>query len=44
MVSNATGMFNAQAPYKNSQNQIAASSDPLNTMLGAAAGSARAWP
>lgn len=38
MGQNATGMFNAQAGYKNTQDQIAASSDPWNTMLGAAAG------
>jgi hypothetical protein len=40
MGANATGMFNAQASFKNSQDQIAASSDPFNTILGAAAGAA----
>ena len=40
MGANATGMFNAQASYKNSQDQIATSSDPFNTILGAAAGAA----
>lgn len=35
---NATSMFGAQASYKNAQDQIAASSDPFNTILGAAAG------
>jgi Chaperone of endosialidase len=43
MGSNATNMWNAQANYKNSQDQIAASSDPFNTMLGAAAGVGTAW-
>ena len=38
MGSNATGMFNAQANYKNSQDQIAASNDPWNSILGAATG------
>jgi len=40
MGANATGMFNAQAGFKNAQDQIAASSDPFNTMLGAASGAA----
>jgi hypothetical protein len=40
MGAGATGMFNAQASYKNAQDQIAASSDPFNTILGAAAGAA----
>jgi hypothetical protein len=40
---NATGMFNAQASYKNQQDQIAASSDPFNTILGAVAGAGTSW-
>lgn len=36
-------MYGAQASYKNSQDQIAASSDPFNTILGAAAGIGTAW-
>lgn len=36
MGANATGMFGAQANYKNGQDQIAANSDPFNTILGAA--------
>ena len=43
MGSNATGMFNAQASYKNTQDQIAASNDPFNTILGAAAGIGTQW-
>jgi hypothetical protein len=43
MGANATGMFNAQANYKNTQDQIAASSDPFNTILGAATGIGSAW-
>jgi hypothetical protein len=42
MGSNATSMYGAQASYKNSQDQIAASNDPFNTILGAAAGGAGA--
>ena len=38
MGTNATSMYGAQACYKNAQDQIAASSDPMNTILGAAAG------
>ena len=38
MGSNATSMYGAQASYKNSQDQIASSNDPFNTILGAAAG------
>lgn len=38
MGSSATNMFGAQASYKNTQDQIAAASDPFNTILGAAAG------
>ena len=40
---NATSMFGAQASYKNAQDQIAASSDPTNTILGAAAGVGTSW-
>lgn len=43
MGSNATNMWNAQANYKNTQDQIAASSDPLNSILGAATGVGTAW-
>jgi len=43
MGANATGMFNAQASFKNAQDQIAASSDPFNTILGAAAGVGTSW-
>lgn len=43
MGSNATGMYGAQANYKNQQDQIAASSDPFNTVLGAAAGVGTSW-
>jgi hypothetical protein len=38
MGANATGMWNAQANYKNQQDQIAAANDPFNTILGAVAG------
>lgn len=38
MGANATGMWNAQANYKNNQDQIAAANDPFNTILGAVAG------
>jgi hypothetical protein len=38
MGQNATSMYGAQASYKNAQDQIAASSDPFNTLVGAAAG------
>lgn len=38
MGANATGMYGAQANYKNQQDQIAAQNDPFNTILGAAAG------
>lgn len=38
MGQNASGMYNAMGNYKNGQDQIAASSDPFNTLLGAAAG------
>lgn len=37
MGQSATSMFNAQANYKNSQDQIAASSDPFAALLGAGA-------
>lgn len=40
MGANATGMYGAQANYKNQQDKIAADSDPFNTILGAAAGAA----
>lgn len=40
MGNNATGMWNAQATYKTQQDQIAASNDPFNTLLGAASGAA----
>lgn len=43
MGSNATSMYGAQASYKNAQDQIAASSDPFNTILGAAAGIGTGW-
>jgi hypothetical protein len=43
MGSNATGMYNAQANYKNGQDQIAASNDPFNTILGAATGVGMNW-
>jgi hypothetical protein len=43
MGSNATGMFNAQGNYKNSQDQIAASNDPMNSILGAATGVGMAY-
>lgn len=35
--SNATGMFGAQASYRNQQDQIAASSNPMGALLGAGA-------
>jgi hypothetical protein len=38
MGSNATGMYGAQANYKNNQDQIAASNDPWSSILGAATG------
>lgn len=40
---NATSMWNAQANYKSQQDQIAASSDPFSTILGAAAGIGTRW-
>lgn len=43
MGSNATGMWNAQANYKNGQDQIAASNDPMNSILGAATGVGMSW-
>lgn len=43
MGNNATSMYGAQASYKNNQDQIAASNDPLKTMLGAAAGVGTSW-
>lgn len=41
--SNATGMYGAQANYKNQQDQIASQNDPMNTILGAAAGVGTKW-
>jgi len=38
MGSNAANMYGAMGSYKNGQDQIAASNDPFNTILGAAAG------
>lgn len=38
MGGNAANMWGAQASYKNGQDQIAASSDPFNTILGAGLG------
>ena len=43
MGQNATSMWGAQANYKNQQDQIAASNDPFNTILGAATGGAMAY-
>lgn len=43
MGQNATGMWNAQANYKNQQDQIAASNDPFGTILGAATGVGMRW-
>lgn len=43
MGANATGMWNAQANYKNNQDQIAAANDPFNTILGAVAGGVTKW-
>jgi hypothetical protein len=43
MGQNATGMFGAQASYKNGADQVAASNDPMNTMLGAAAGAGMSY-
>lgn len=43
MGTNATGMYNAQANYKSQQDQIAASNDPFNTILGAATGVGMNW-
>lgn len=40
---NATGMWGAQASYKNSQDQIAAQNDPFNTILGAGTGALTSW-
>ncbi|AFU45874.1 hypothetical protein C380_10865 [Acidovorax sp. KKS102] len=41
--SNATNMYGAQASFKNGQDQIAASSNPMSTILGAAAGIGTSW-
>lgn len=43
MGDNAAGMYSAMGTYKNGQDQIAASRDPFNTILGAAAGMGTAW-
>ena len=43
MGDNAAGMYGAMGTYKNGQDQIAASNNPLNTILGAAAGMGTAW-
>lgn len=43
MGANATSMWNAQAGFKSQQDQIAASSDPFNTILGAVAGAGTSW-
>lgn len=43
MGQNATGMYNAMGNYKNNQDQIAASNDPFNTILGAGLGVASAY-
>lgn len=40
---NATGMYGAQASYKNAQDQIAASNDPAATIGGAVGGMAMAY-
>ena len=38
MGQNASGMYGAMGSFKNGQDQIAAQNDPMNTILGAAAG------
>lgn len=43
MGSNAAGMYGAMGNYKNGQDQIAASNDPFNTILGAASGVGTKW-
>lgn len=43
MGSNAASMWGAQASYKSQQDQIAANSNPLKTVLGAAGGVGAAW-
>ena len=43
MGQNATGMYGAQASYKNGQDQIEASNDPMKTILGAATGAGMAY-
>jgi hypothetical protein len=43
MGTNATGMWNAQANYKNQQDQIAASNDPWSSIFGAGAQLGAAW-
>lgn len=43
MGSNAANMYGAMGSYKSQQDQIAASSDPFSTLLGAAGGVATSW-
>jgi len=43
MGSNAAGMYGAMGSYKNGQDQIAASNDPWNSILGAATGVGMSW-
>jgi hypothetical protein len=43
MGSNASGMYGAMGSYKNNADQIAASNDPMKTILGAAAGVGTAY-
>jgi hypothetical protein len=43
MGSNAAGMYGAMGSYKNGQDQIAASNDPWNSILGAATGVGMAY-
>ena len=43
MGSTATGMYGAMGSYKNGADQVAASNDPFNTILGAAAGVGTKW-
>jgi hypothetical protein len=40
---NATGMYGAQASYKNAQDQLAANNDPTNAILGAATSAGMAY-
>jgi hypothetical protein len=43
MGSNASGMYGAMGSYKNNADQIAASNDPMNAILGAATGAGMAY-